>query len=54
MTADRVPATTAGRRFFIKIGNGDAALGCGVLAVALLLALRLSRSEMLTRGRTSQ
>ena len=54
VTADRVPATTAGRRFFIKIGNGDAALGCGVLAVALLLALRLSRSEMLTRGRASQ
>lgn len=51
VTAEPVPHSTAGRRFLIKIGNGDAALGCGVLAVAVLLALRLSRSDMLAGGR---
>ncbi len=51
VTAEPVPHSTVGRRFLIKIGNGDAALGCGVLAVAVLLALRLSRSEMLAGGR---
>ena len=52
VTAEQVPGTTIGRRLAIKIGNGDAALGCGVLAVALLLALRLSRSRMLSGGRS--
>ena len=51
VTAEPVPHSTLGRRFLIKIGNGDAALGCGVLAVAVLLALRLSRSQMLAGGR---
>jgi D-alanyl-D-alanine carboxypeptidase (penicillin-binding protein 5/6) len=51
VTAAPVPHSTLGRRFLIKIGNGDAALGCGVLAVAVLLALRLSRSEMLAGGK---
>ena len=52
VTAERVPEASLGRVILIKLSNGDAALGCGVLGVALLLALRVSRSPMLKRGRT--
>ena len=52
VTAERVPEASLGRVILIKLSNGDAALSCGVLGVALLLALRVSRSPMLKRGRT--
>jgi D-alanyl-D-alanine carboxypeptidase (penicillin-binding protein 5/6) len=54
VTAERVPGASLGRVILIKLGNGDAALACGVIGVAVLLALRISRSPMLTRGRTSR
>jgi serine-type D-Ala-D-Ala carboxypeptidase (penicillin-binding protein 5/6) len=52
VTAEHVPGASLGRVILIKLSNGDAALGCGVLGIAVLLALRLSRGPMLTRGRT--
>ncbi|MBV9214050.1 MAG: D-alanyl-D-alanine carboxypeptidase [Actinobacteria bacterium] len=52
VAAEPVPGTSFGRRLVIKLSNGDATLGAGVLAAAVILAMRLSRSAMLTRRRS--
>ena len=51
VTAQPVPGASFARRASIAIGRQGWALVCGLVAIALLAALRLSRGELLPRGR---
>jgi D-alanyl-D-alanine carboxypeptidase (penicillin-binding protein 5/6) len=51
VTAERVPGASFMRRLAVRVGRATWTLVCGFVAIALLAALRLRRSQLILRGR---